>query len=290
MDKTLPLPVETRATLSAALTPLGDEIVAIASALWEVEPSAGSRVQELIQGKSLPESDFADVTISVAAATDEFNAFVWVLGGDGAYGPSMASLTRSCVETLGRAWWLMASSSAAVLAHRSAAFQVSESAYIANNKGEVARRDAFGQIRRLKGDEITAYAAERFEARRVEGEKAKAPGYRELATDLLAAVNSPNSGLDYSHLSGAAHGERTALGSFGNPRPGPPGTARVGLDLPVTHANLYIWILVHSIDRVLVSLFEMWGEASDDLHRRWARAIRPCEAILEQTLKPFYEE
>lgn len=284
MDMRLPLPPTVRATLSSALSDLGDSLVVLASALWEIEPSEDSRALELFGGLSLDSSKFGQVTVCVAAASDEFNAFALVLGADAAFGPSMASLARSCVETLGRAWWLVGSSNAAALAHRSEILHVDEASYLAKNGGVAEYRDAFGLKRQLKGGEIVDYAAKRLAARKVEGERGKAPGYRELAIGLLTAVNSPNPGSDYSQMSGAAHGEATTLRSFGNIRPGLTGVATGGLNLPVTHAQLYIWILVHTIDRVLETLFQMWGPASDDVHCQWVRAVRDCQATIEQTL------
>lgn len=282
MTSSEPLPLADRGVLAVALTGTAEALVDVASGLWEVVPSDGSRAQALLDG-SLGHSPFADVTMSLAAASDELSAFAWILGGDGAYGPSLGSLLRSCVETLGRAWWLITAEDAAVLAHRAALLALNEAGYLASNDAEAAIRGEDGELRRLRGSEISDEAERKFEEVRVAGLSARAPGYRKLAVDLLDAVDSPNSGRDYSTMSGASHGERTTLAAFGNARPGQTGLARGGLDLPINVANLFIWILLESVHRVMTTLFDMWGESSDELRRRWNTAHDDTVQIVAPT-------
>jgi hypothetical protein len=103
---------------------------------------------------------------------------------------------------------------------------VDEARYLARNDAVAATRGDDGEIRTLRGNEIEQAARERLARVRVEGQSGSAPGYGELATALLTAVNSPNPGLDYSQMSGAAHGERMTLASLGKERPGQNGIAR----------------------------------------------------------------
>lgn len=289
MPSSDPLHISDRFMLAAALTGAAEALVEVTSGLWEVAPSEGSAGHALLSGP-LYGSPFADVTISLAAASDEFSAFAWVLGGDGAYGPSLGALLRSCVEALGRAWWLMNAEDAAELAHRAALLTLDESGYLARNGGEAATRGENGEVRRLSGAEISNEARRRFEDVRVAGLSANAPGYRALAVALLDAVDSPNPGRDYSTMSGISHGEKTSLTGLANVRSGQTGLARVGLDLTIEAASLFIWILVECANQVMNTLFDMWGESSDELHRRWATAHGDAVRIIEPTFRRLMEQ
>jgi hypothetical protein len=184
---------------------------------------------------------------------DEFNAFAWVLGGDGPYGPSLGSLVRSCVETLGRAWWLMDVANSSVLAHRAAVLPVDEARYLARNDGVAATRGDDGEIRTLRGNEIEQAARERLARVRVEGESASAPGYRECPGLPRARDGPPHCGeqrqsralllADVGRCSrreddvGIVRRRTTRSERYSPNRPRPPGRARRAIHLDLAACN-----------------------------------------------------
>lgn len=280
MDSLLPIPPGIRAVLSRALIDAGTSATRISSRLWEMNPKPTAPVVELLDGQEFSTSAFGAVSLSLAAGTDQYHAFSQLMRTDVHFGPSFATLARSTIESLGRGWWLLSADSAAVMNHRAAAMDLAEAQTAIKNN--VESRRFFPDGRHEAVDDPIAEARKRFDAATISGESATVPGYRALACTIMDAAGVESPATVYSHLSGAAHGERSTVGGLGSRRADSDGAvAQFQLRMPIRNARLYCWVLVHVLDVVMSRLIDLWDVQAE--RDRWVQSFARCTDTLDKT-------
>jgi hypothetical protein len=226
-----------------------------------------------------------DVSNRYAVSTDYLHAFARLLRMEEIFGPSLAALVRGFVETAGRLWWLLSSETPEQLAHRAAAMQLGETTMSAKRGVTIARVFNDGHREEVSPEDAVREAQANLERVRVPGAQEVVPGYTALATAVLAAAGVTDPVMEYSHLSGVAHGEvRTNIG-FSGGRVGATedAVATHTLGLPIRNANMYFWDLDHVLNLVLQRMIEMWG--IDAERERWdaarTRVHNSCDRLFK---------
>ncbi|UOW00321.1 hypothetical protein [Agrococcus sp. SCSIO52902] len=279
MDSLLPIPPGIRNICSRALIDVGTSATRIGSRLWETEPSSTAPLSKLLNGQELMASGFSGVSLSLAAGTDQFHAFAQLMRTDVHFGPSLATLARSTIESLGRGWWLLSADSAELMRHRATAMGLAEAR--AGARHGVAVRRFFPNGRHEAVEDPIAAAQELFDAARIAGEDAAVPRYGALARAILEAAGVESPAAVYSHLSGAAHGERSTVGGLGSRNPGSDGeVAQFKLRMPIRNARMYCWVLIQVLDVTMVRLINLWDVQAE--HERWAQSYARSADTLEK--------
>lgn len=255
MDSSLPVPFKVRRIIGSALIDFGKTSSDIASRLWQSEPvSPGATA--LLDGKLLRDSALTDVSTALAAGTDQFHAFARLIRMPEEFGPSIAVVARGCIETLGRGWWLLDSESALQMEARALAMSEKEME-VSKAKGvEIGRVKTDGGREDLDIDEVLAELRAKIAAL---GVTERVPGYTALASAVMLAAGVEHPEREYSHLSGAAHGEFTTVSSLGNVSTDASGAPVVKLGLPISHMHMYCWTVTHVLDVVMCRLIDLWG-------------------------------
>ncbi|CAN5155282.1 hypothetical protein BH11ACT4_BH11ACT4_06850 [soil metagenome] len=258
MDSSGLVPPKVRVVLSSALIDVGTAATVIGSRLWETKPGPGSRAEMLLSGGGLSSSPMVDVVMALAAGTDNFHAFSRLLRLPEEFSPSLASLARSCIESLGRGWWLLEASNPAEMLHRAAALEHAE--IIAGVKRGVTMVNLMPDGTFATVDDPIGDARRRLDAAGlVTGREQRRPGYAELAIAIMAAADVTSPAAEYSSLSGAAHGEATTISGHGVPRSGAEsaiGNFKIGLT--IRNARVILWTLVHVLDVFVSRLIADW--------------------------------
>lgn len=283
MDANELVPVEVRRRLSSALIDWGTSATQIGQRLFFTDPVPGSDGAHLFGTPLRDYSALGDISLALAAGTDQFHAFARVLRLDEQFGPSLAVLVRSCVESLGRGWWILQADDSALMAHRAAAMELDEVASAVRLGYSTKRIMPNGQLELV--EDPVAEVKSHYEAVRVEGVGKTVPGYTQLAVDLLAAAGAKNPRLDYSHLSGAAHGERTTVAALGVLREEMNGDlARFALGLSHGNANTYCWIATNVLDVFMTRLIDLWGIEAE--RERWVATTQRSAAVFMEVFGP----
>lgn len=267
-------PYGARTVLSGAMIDLGTTATRLANRLWTREPLVDSWAYRAICDGKWP-SGLSTISLAIAAGTDQFHAFARLLRQREVFVASLAALDRSCIETFGRGWWLLQSDDRPELEHRDAAMRLKE-AEVADRKGVLsARMKPDGSRETLgtssAGDEALAH----FQSVRVRDSR-HVPGYSELAIALMEAAGVAHPTAEYSHLSGASHGEAFTVGGLGHPTS--TGSNQASLALPVRNLQVYTWTITHVLDAVMTRLIDAWDVA--DERERW-------EASRERSFNTF---
>lgn len=254
-----PLPGDRRVRTSSALIDLVRGASVLIEEMWETDPAAGSRAAEMMDGRTFRSTPFVDVSVFMAAATDQFRATATLIRVPESFSPSIAALTRSTIEVLGRASWLLAATDYQDFRHRMVAARAKEL-----QLGEVRGI----RVVRLASDGLVTDDAGLVEEARAEltdargdGQELRVPGYTALATELMEVADVDNPRAVYSFLSGASHGEASTVAGLGVPdlTSGEGRSATYTFALTSQHARTYSWALTHCLDYVIETLVEMWG-------------------------------
>ena len=256
----MPTPLAVRKILSSAMIGAAKSGSDVCSRLWVRGVKPDTPIADLLGGKALRESAFADVSVAISTATDHLHALARVIRLPVELGPSIATLSRGTIEALGRAWWLLDVQDAAAMEHRSAVMRLAE-------LSTAKKRGVTTSHLRTDGDreDLNIDLAIDEAKRRLTGQpqhlELDIPRYTVLATTVMAAAGVKKAATEYSHLSGAAHGENlTALGFSSVCRE----TGRMGL--PYRYLDMYAWTVLHTVDLVVTHLIDLW-DAGEELER-----------------------
>ncbi|CAM98523.1 hypothetical protein pCM2_0039 (plasmid) [Clavibacter michiganensis subsp. michiganensis NCPPB 382] len=275
----LPTPPGVRRTLSSAMIGAAKSASDISSRLWLRDVRLGTPIAHLLGGKPLAESAFQDVTGSISTATDHVHALARVIRLPEEIGPSIATLSRGAIEAFGRGWWLLDVQDAASMEHRSAVMRLAEVTMAKKRGVKAGRLRGDGVLEDIDVDLAIAESKQYLAAVQIRDEPLSVPGYATLATAVMAAAGVSNPEMEYSHLSGAAHGENLTTRGFASVRHG------IGtLGLPYRYLNMYAWTVLHTVDLVVTRLIELW-DAGDERERWTFQRDRTYEDF--ETLRNF---
>lgn len=276
------LPDERRIPLSSALIDFVHNASRLLDEMWETDPRPDSRAASLMAGKPFGSTPFTDVSVFVAAGTDHFRATATLIRVPESFSPSIAALTRSTVEVLGRAWWLLGAEGPADFRHRMVAARTKELQFGQDRGVRLVRMAADGSVTEEVG--LVEEAQQELADARGDRQKLRVPGYTDLATDLMSAADVDNARAMYSFLSGASHGEASTVAGLGTPD----GTslenqrAVFGFGLSSANARSYSWALTHCLDHVITKLVDMWGVRR--LDERWLQTRQRVWKRLDEAL------
>lgn len=262
MDTMLPTPPRVRKILSSALIGAAGSASDISSRLWTRDVPAGSSIAELLGGRPLASSPFTDISVAMSTATDHAHALARVVRLPEELGPSIATLSRGVVEALGRAWWMLDVQDRNVMEHRSAVMRLAELA-TAKRRGvmtEWIRPDGTRESYDL--DHAITEAKQYLVCVQIKDEPLAVPGYTALATAVMATAGVSKPEMEYSHLSGAAHGENLTTRGFASV-----GNGIGTLGLPYRYLNMYASTVLHSVDLVVTHLIDLWDASAE--RQRW---------------------
>lgn len=262
------VPPKMRHQISRPLIDLGTAASRIGSALWESEPAQDSRASTILAGRPVSASAFSDVSIALAAGSDHYHALARLIRLEEEFGPSIAALTRSCIETLGRGWWLLESTDAAQMEHRAAAAAVKEQETAAR-KGVASVRVFDDHSRRTDVADPVGEARAHLANVQVAGVTETVPGYGPLAMAIMEAAGTEKPAAMYSHLSGVAHGESSTVGGLGSRRATALAdqVAAFSMGLPIRNARTYLITLTTVLDTFMSRLIALWGIRAHE--ERW---------------------
>ncbi|TQO22240.1 hypothetical protein FB385_1064 [Paramicrobacterium agarici] len=191
------------------------------------------------------------VALHRAVAVDHLVSFAQLLSLRESPGPSLAALVRGCLETWGRAWWVMSATTRGQAEFRARAMVVNELS-TAKKRG----------ITLLSGesldDAIDRATAERDSVSDAQPEAV--PRYTSLACELLeqCGSSSTEAAAVYSHLSGVAHGESIFTESLSS-RPGGGLDSLSTINLPSQNLSTYCTHLF-GVTAISTSLLvRVWG-------------------------------
>lgn len=270
MDFYRPVPPAMRNAISRPLLELGNTASTIGSEMWNTPPASGSPSSTILSGRPLSTTAFTDVSIALAAGTDHYQGLARLIRLEQELGPSIATLTRSSIETLGRGWWLLDSVDAAQMEHRAAATAVKEHETAARNG--VGSMLVFGDARREPVADPLSQAMARLAAVQVEGVTETVPGYKALAVAIMDAAGIEGPAAAYSHLSGVAHGEASTIGGLGTPSANRPvdDDTTFSLGLPIANARNYAFTVTNVLDAFMSKIIAMWQVRA--FKERWEQA------------------
>lgn len=262
-------PTGLKIRVSQPIADMGNTWRDIGSRLIESQPGAGTWVEKILQHGIRDRGHLSPVSLPLAAASDHFQAYGRLIRGKEVFGPSVAAVCRSSLESLGRAWWLLDSVDADAFDHRTAAFNLKEAETAKKySTATFARRNPDGSLQELTGEGFFDIAKAHWDTVRVNSEASKAPGYTELTTSVLQASSVPSPRSEYSGLSGIVHGEQTAVLSMNRFQdPSKPDIGSLGL--PIGLLMQYTWTLSHTVDTVLSKWIEAWGSRAE--MERWTQ-------------------
>ena len=287
-----PLPHGMRVTFSSALIDEGTVASQIGSRLWEQQPRVESLASAMLDSNHVASVALTDVSNLYAVSTDYFHAFARLLRMEETFGPSLAALVRGFIEASGRLWWLLSSESPEELAYRAAMMQLGEARMAAKRGVRSARVFANGGHEEISAEKAVEEAEALLARVRVPGGEETVPGYTALATAVLEAAGVADPVMEYSHLSGAAHGEAgTNVGFSGRRRDASDGdVAAYTLGLPIRNANMYFWDVDHVLDLLLQRMIDLWGIEAE--RERWSASRARVHTTLDtlfQLLKELPE-
>lgn len=237
----------------------------IVERLWKSTPAIGSDAHERLGGRSLGSSAYTEVSAYVSAGTDYLFAFAYLLKRKEELGPSFASLTRSGIETLGRAWWLLEAKDRAQFEHRAAVMHLKDVNDFVSEGGQMERVMPDGTRSLLLDPRSEAERSKKLALG--EGKREKVPNYSTLAIALLGAADVLRPKTEYSHLSGVAHGQASVLGSFGHVVDATSGGGEFQIGLPIRNLRNYLWDLTKSLEAVVDRLINEWDLQAE--RERW---------------------
>lgn len=282
MDSGKLLLFKNRKILSSALIDIGTTASQIGSRAWVTPPSAGSRAESLLAGADVSEPGFSGVVSALSAGTDGFHALARVLRMPEQFGPAIATLARSCIETLGRGWWLLEAISPLELELRAAVLHLEEVRIALLRGVTIERRLPDGSSLAIPDPLGDAEARVHAVSQRANLLAPRPPGYSALAKAIMTAAGVADPSAEYSFLSGAAHGEALVIGSHSVPKAGPPGTSTLGLT--IRNARLILWTLIHVVDVFIMRLIDDWGIQAE--RERWInsreRALHTFQVLFDQ--------
>ena len=191
-----------------------------------------------------------------AAAVDHLGSFTDLLSLPTSHGPSLASLVRSCLETWGRAWWLISAATHDQAQYRARAMVVKE-LKAADSRGIVLLTEE------SMGEAIERATLDRDSVPGAHDESV--PGYGALARELLQQCGSSKAEATaaYSHLSGVAHGESIFTESLSEQPHGGIG-ARSPVSLPSRNLSVYRTQMFAITTMVTTLLIKNWGLPETD--------------------------
>lgn len=262
-------PTGLKIRVSQPIADMGNTWRDIGSRLIESKPKPGSFVDELLKGGALDRGHLSPISLPLAAANDHFQAFGRLIRGQEVFGPSVAAVCRSSLESLGRAWWLLESPDTPAFEHRVAAFRVKEAQTAKKHStGKFARSRPDGTVEELTGQDFLDIAQAEFDSVRLTSEAKVAPGYTDLTTSVLAASSVPSPRSEYSGLSGIVHGEQAAVLSMNRFQDSTkPDIGSLGL--PIGLLMQYTWTLSHTVDTVITRWIDSWGSIPEI--ERWTQ-------------------
>jgi hypothetical protein len=226
----------------------------VADSMLQNQPMGGVLAGNIARLEENPAADA--VSLHRAVAVDHLAAFSELLAIPASHAPSLASLARSCIETWGRAWWIMTSTSTAQAEYRARAMVVEE-LMTARKRGVtlLSRESIEDALDRAKSERDSV----------VDAQSEFVPGYTALAQDLLKQAGVTDDAAAYSHLSGVAHGEAIFTESLSDrPKDGANAPAMIGL--PSKNLFVYCTELLGVTAIATHLLIQAWGlpKASGD--------------------------
>lgn len=265
MDGRIPTPPGIQRTISSALIDLGNFWRDAGSRIVASLPPTGSQADQIRGGETVGGSYLGNVSMSLAAASDHFQALARLLRMEETFGPSIAALTRTALETLARGWWVMDAPDAAAFKHRAALMYWSEVKTAAQHAPEHMGTRSGKRGESVDAQQAVVDALAALDAVRVDSEPDRVPKYTQLVTELLEAADDESARSEYSHLSGVAHGEVFTIGGFSSPASeGSPDIA--ALTIPSNNLFMYLWVLTQAVDLCLTRWFDLW-EAHQEIER-----------------------
>ncbi|WP_285036585.1 hypothetical protein [Plantibacter sp. ME-Dv--P-095] len=266
MDGRLPTPPHVQQLLGNAMIDLGNAWRDAGSRLAASDPPLESEAAQ-VEEDTVGSSFLGPVSMSLSAASDEFQAVARLVRMDETFGPSIAALTRTTLETLGRAWWVLSATDLARSRHRAALMYLNEVKSAQRYTPTHIRATLHdGRAEAVDAEPAVEEAQRDFDAVKVPGGEDKVPTYTALVTGVMEAADVDEARAEYSHLSGVAHGEVFTVGGFS--RQVSPDQPDVGsLQLPNSNLFQYIWTLTHVVDLCLLRWFELWQSTAE--RERW---------------------
>lgn len=267
MDGRLPTPPHVQQLLGNALIDLGNAWRDIGSRLVASEPPPESDVGQIVGDGTVGGSFLGPVSMSLAAASDEFQAVARLVRMEETFGPSVAALTRTALETLGRAWWVLSATDLAESKHRAALMHLDEvKTAKKNTPTHIKAMFHDGRAEAIDPQQAVAEAQADFDAVRVPGSDDEVPSYTALVKGVMEAAGVESARSEYSHLSGVAHGEVFTVSGFS--APASPERPDIGaLKLPNSNLFMYLWTLTHVVDLCLLRWIDLWQSREE--RERW---------------------
>ncbi|ROS21471.1 hypothetical protein EDF22_3728 [Rathayibacter sp. PhB127] len=273
MDRRAAVPFRARLALSSALIDLGLHASRSLIRLAEREKAESSEAYRWqTVGGQMP---LATIHRLALVSTDHYHAFARLLRLAEPYAPSLASLARSFGEVSGKAWWLLESTSAEQLSHRTAALKLSDTT--SAGKREISTFGPDGVSTPVADPLQSAQAA--LTRSEVSGKREKVPNYTQ-SFELACSKSELKGGTElYRHLSGAAHGSLLTMGSLTHVGPqNADGSAytylALSLDLTESYLDALVGIMSSIVRRVSVAY-----DAQDELERLRQVVIRVDDSI-----------
>lgn len=234
----------------------------ISSRLWVREVIPGVPVALILNGRHIADSPLGEASAAISTATDHLHALARVIRLPEELGPSIATLARGTIESFGRAWWILDSPNLTVMEHRAAVMNLWEAVTAQKRGVATGVRGRDGTTEKVDSAAAVAKAQQHLTAVRVANQPFDIPGYTQLAKDVMGVAGVSNPGAEYSHLSGAAHGENLTTRGFSSVRDG---VARLGL--PYRYLDMYAWTVLHTVDLVVAHLIDLWDATNE--RERW---------------------
>jgi hypothetical protein len=185
----------------------------------------------------------------------------------------LATVTRGSIEALGRAFWLINSTSMRELVSRAASLEYYDMEY-PSKYGQKLRRLPVETEPTILVSEYRAELKAWLDARGIPLVKKGTTG---LATDLLE-VSYGNGRVVYSDLSAAAHGQGWATANFYSFE-----TTRLKRDDEMLLA--YCMYFIESMRTASVRLARAFGVAAIDIDR-WRQVLDQIDAMIGEFVKP----
>lgn len=262
------MPAGARNLLSRALIDVATTAVRIGNRVNSEPPVQGSLAELVFNDTHDAAIAATGISAGFATVTDYLHAVARLLRLEEEFGPSIAALVRGFIESAGRLWWLLDVRSPEELAHRATVMHLKEVETTAKRGVALVRINSEGVRSSIDAEDAVKQAKDDLARVGAGRDRISLPSYTELATGLLAASGVKNPRAEYSHLSGAAHGEVSSTAGFGSKLL--LDSHRMTLGLPISNAQMYLW----DIDRVMDLLMNRLVDVSSrEVEReRWVAA------------------